>query len=313
MSDQESNSQSPQSSPSPPSLPSPSPVKKRNLKISPSYIPPPSKESLSLPSLKGSLRKPRGRKGITHGKIPTWGDVPQNPGRVDLPINHAMRALETAAGGRKRLSVTLQSASTEDLSPKEEMLIKMLADPRYSKHGLAKLCNVANITMASFLRLFQRAKGAEAYVKSVTAVYHALPDVTQDLINHSLPRNKTCSSCRGTKFQRLPTGELSTIPCPSCHGFGYHEEESDFERQKLALTIGGLVKSGGGINITQTQQVGVVTSDHLRTSPSFRAATDKVLYPLRSRSSSPKVASWTRRSAPAAAVTTLAHGLVSPV
>lgn len=192
-------------------------------------------------------------------------------------INKALAKLEESAGGRAAFLETLQS--TDGLTKEEETLVTLLAHPSYHRHTFASLCVIAKVTAAQAIRLFTKAKGAQAYQVAITKIYEKLPEVAEDVAFRSLPHTDTCPSCQGQ-----PVPEDGTSPCRKCRGRGVINKPPSIKHQEWSLQIGELLKPAGGVTINNNQmQLNNNGAGVVRTSSDFRAATDKLLYPGRQR------------------------------
>lgn len=192
----------------------------------------------------------------------------------------ALEQLEEAVGGRERIASSLR-ITPEALTVEEEILTNLLADPRNQGTSLAELCGRTGITIGRVLELFAKAEGAQAYAKSLSKIYRRLPDVVGDVMERALPREKDCGACQGKGTITAKNGaENVEIACVVCRGHGKVEIEPELERQKIALQLGGFLKDKGGVNITNTTTNTSVTVNAMtKSTPDFRSATDRLLYP----------------------------------
>lgn len=198
-------------------------------------------------------------------------------------VVEALEQLEEAVGGRGQIAASLQ-ISTQPLTVEEEILANLLADPANQSTSLAELCGRTGITIGRVLELFAKAEGAQAYAKSLSRIYRRLPDVVGDVMERALPRTKQCRACKGRGTVPVKNGaEDVEIACMVCDGTGQMEIEPELERQKIALQLGGFLKDKGGVNITTTNTTNTVNITPARSTPDFRSATDRLLYPHKER------------------------------
>jgi len=224
------------------------------------------------------MRLPKGNSMKKHGDL-EQAVVPLDP---HPKVIAALEQLEEAVGGREHIATALQ-ISHEKLTVEEEILMNLLADPENQSRSLAELCGQTGITIGRVLEMFAKAEGAQAYVKSLNRIYRKLPDVVGDVMNRALPRMKVCGACRGLgKYEVKKDGESIETVCLACGGAGNIEEVPELERQKVALQLGGLMKEKNGgvqINSTTNNVNQTMTLNVVKSTPDFRTATDRLLYP----------------------------------
>jgi hypothetical protein len=195
-------------------------------------------------------------------------------------VVEALAQLEEAVGGRDQIAANLQIS--QDLTVEETILSNLLADPANQNKSLAELCGQTGITIGRVLEMFSKAEGAQAYAKSLSKIYRKLPDVVGDVMDRALPRQKLCIPCKGAgRITTRKEGETLEVECLACGGAGTTIEEAELERQKIALQLGGFLKDKPGVlinsttnNVSQTMNLQV-----LKSTPDFRTATDRLLYP----------------------------------
>lgn len=195
----------------------------------------------------------------------------------------ALEQLEEAVGGREQIATSLQ-VSQQPLTVEEEILANLLADPANQNRSLASLCGQTGITIGRVLDMFAKAEAAQAYAKSLTKIYRKLPEVVGDVMDRALPKRDVCKPCKGLgSITVKKDGEEVQQDCLVCGTAGTVEREPDLERQKVALQLGGFLKDKGGVNITNTTTTNTVNITPARTTPDFRSATDRLLYPHKDR------------------------------
>lgn len=190
-----------------------------------------------------------------------------NPPKLAL---QALRGFERDLGSRTAVIDAMKGC---ELSEEETYLMDLMADPREAGTPLARLCGQARVSIPRFLDIFRRGAGAQALAAAHGRIYEKLPEVAADVMARALPRHFACFKCPGPE-------------CDKCHGVGYLTEDPELETQKVALQIGGLLKSGGGTEVNVNQQ-NISAISMLRTTADFRSATDAVLYPTIPRTPSP--------------------------
>lgn len=205
----------------------------------------------------------------------------------DRRVVRALRKMEDALGGREALSDTLSDLSDVDSQDpsvqKATALASMLADPAHSSKSLATLCAEVGLSVGKFLKLFHDAKAARSFSITLSRFHDDLPRMADDIMKKAVTRKVKCRICKGIGRQHDAEGKLTKLACSKCFGTGVVVEESDYQRQKLAAEITGLVQNGSGTRVQVNTQVNVNEATGARTSASFREATDRLLYPGKSR------------------------------
>lgn len=217
-----------------------------------------------------------GRKWLAKDESP---NIPLDPSR---PLDKALKSLEEALGGREEIVAKLSLAP--ELSGEETTILNLLADPANRGKSLASLCGAAGTNLNRVLSMFQKGEWAEAYVKSIRRIARQLPDVVGDVMSRALPKWRSCAACEATGALPPKKEGDPARTCLECEGLGRVEVEPSVERQKMALEAGGLLKSGGGgstISIDNRRQTVNAPVILVKSSPDFRTATDKLLYPGR--------------------------------
>jgi hypothetical protein len=147
-------------------------------------------------------------------------------------------------GGREEISQILPFAP---LTPKQQGLLGLLADPKRAKDSLAKLCGEAEILPGELLELLRNASMARSLAASFKVMADGLPAVTEDVLDKATDAVVDCPEC-------FKTGAVADdAVCPRCHGRGEILRPSDFARQKLLGDWAGLTPQKSGVNV----QVGV--------------------------------------------------------
>lgn len=199
----------------------------------------------------------------------------------------ALVQLESTLGGRDRLVDALVLGTTADGvdTDRADYVLGLLADPKFAKKSLRTLARMAGITLQELLSLYRKASVQRAHLESLAHVAKTLPAVAQHIMERSVPYELDCHTCGGVgTLTPNPTAKVpnpSPGPCGTCQGHGRLRHEPDLERQKLALSLGGLLKGGGtGVTIINQQQQGqgavpLATGDTLL---QMQRLTDQALY-----------------------------------
>lgn len=185
------------------------------------------------------------------------------PGRLTKAartvVDDALTALERTVGGRKRLVDALSLGGSGKIPPaRAQYILGLLADPKNDGYSLRRIANKAGVGLEDLLQLYRDSTVMRAHIQSVTTVAAGLPGVVADVMARSVPYEDTCGVCAGvgqvtpepTKKQPNPSPQ----PCGACRGSGRLTYLPDLERQKLALSLGGLLKGGTGTTVNVLQQ-----------------------------------------------------------
>lgn len=195
-----------------------------------------------------------------------------NPGKRLIA---AMETLEREIGGRPQLAEVL---SFGEVSERLRIVGDMLADPENDGHSLAWVCAASRVSVREFLDYLRTSLGARAQIASLVRVADKLPHVAQSVLNGAVDRAEDCWQCGGTG--NVEGKKKKPVACSNCRGRGKFHISGDFDRQKLALEMGGMLKGGGGginINVDRSQRtLNIAAGADVLTH--FLAASDKVLY-----------------------------------
>lgn len=172
-----------------------------------------------------------------------WDDFPPS-------VQEELTDLENRLGGRRGLCGLLALAP---LNKDLRYVLGLLGDPRNDRTSLAAVCAQGNILPGELLKLLGQAALHKGQVLAKQKIGDHLPLVVDDLMRKAAPYRDSCADCLGTgSLTPDPTPEQpnpSPLPCPTCTGTGMLQYEPTFERQKLAIEMGGLLPKGGGIAI----------------------------------------------------------------
>lgn len=192
-----------------------------------------------------------------------------------------LQQLERELGGRAALIVALQALP----SPGKDLryLRDLLADPTNDRIGLAEVCTSGHVTIGELLRAFQEGTLALAHLKATKAIGEALPRTVAHAMERSAPYENDCPTCQGTTTVTPEPSDAepnpSPIDCPTCRATGKLRYDPEIDWAKLGLTLGGLLKTGGGIQIAVNQQtLQIPQTSPMATFEAVQAAIDEVLY-----------------------------------
>lgn len=205
---------------------------------------------------------------------------------VPAALDEASKKFEQAAGGRDSLVAHLCHLP---LTPEQDLIVGMIADPRNKIHSLGRICQLADITFGGLLELFRKAGFAKAQVEAMQKVWAKTPAVAEDVMTRALPHLLPCGPCRGRgwKKERVRDEETGKLKqplawedkdCEACGGAGSITVQPEHERQRTALELAGLLNTPGSPNVQVNVQQNNAhfSSDHYQR---FLAASDALLYP----------------------------------
>ena len=203
-------------------------------------------------------------------------------------LNSVLNTFETTLGGREALVQSLALAASAPGIDRDqaEYIIGCLADPKYADKTLKTIARDAGITLQDLLTLYRHAAVQRAHLESLAHIAKGLPAVTQHVMTRAVPYEGTCGNCLGAGSKTAdPTERVpnpTPILCVSCRGAGVVTYEPELEHTKLALSLGGLVKQGGGVSIVNLQvQGGGASAAPLSAGADYVAlqqASDRALY-----------------------------------
>jgi hypothetical protein len=173
--------------------------------------------------------------------VPGVDSVVPSP-RVDLTSDaevalsaSAVDAFVTALGGRQALVTILQIGSGD---PLVDRLIALLDDPLYGGWSLKRLCAHTGLTVAEFLKAYQRAMVARSEIAATKIIADRIPAVIDDVLRRAAPHDAPCPCS--------PPGVAPVPTCVACHGSGTRQILPDLDRQKVALQLAKLLAQPGG-------------------------------------------------------------------
>lgn len=200
-----------------------------------------------MPKKRALALIPASARPVSPTQIKVHKDVP-------LAIRESIAAFENAIGGRQAL---IECLSTGDSDEQVSEVLQLLGDPRNDKEPLAKICAQTGITPGQLFTAFDRAAVVRAHVLARMEAANKIPEITREVTRTALPHDKVCTTCNGVgSFERMKSvngkDEYVTEVCVACNGVGSIKREGDPDQQQRAFELTGLLKSGGGTQVTQS-------------------------------------------------------------
>ena len=222
----------------------------------------PSTESLSTTENSKSL-SPR---TLIHGSLSSL--EPTKPARVERSSSRrdALLEFEKFSGPREVIAKTI---SANSLSPEQEALVSLMLDPARMNDSLTSLAKDAGVGPDEILTLFRKGAIAAAHAIVTGQLAESLPAVTKAVIDGSVDRELPCKCIR--------VG-LADSKCRICLGTGKQHKDADIERQKMIWQATGVLKQGGGVQISTQTNVGVAVNAGGGAMDRFVRATDAIAY-----------------------------------
>ncbi len=174
--------------------------------------------------------------------------------RTDLPPDArslsgaAVDAFVSLLGGRQALVSILLIASGD---PAVDQVVALLDDPLYAGWSLPRLCLRAGLTVADFLRAYQRAMLARGEIAAARVIADRMVAVVDDVMRRAAPYDEACP-CGAPAVVSVPPNP----PCKACRGTGVLHLQPDLDRQKVALELAKLLTKGGILVQQNTLAVG---------------------------------------------------------
>lgn len=182
--------------------------------------------------------------------------------------NRALNALEGTLGGREKLVEALVLAPTAEGvdTARAEYVVGLLADPKHAHRTLRGIAAISGISLQEVLTLYRKSAVQRAHLQALGHIATTLPAVAKHIMDRAIPYEAACYKCAGTGTMTPEPSKANMNPtpgpCETCKGGGKLLHEPELERQKLALTLGGLLKGGGGattvVNVQQGQSQGAI-------------------------------------------------------
>lgn len=185
----------------------------------------------------------------------TAGAVIIRPADEARLSDEAVETFVKALGGRQALVDVL---SLSDERTELQVFVTHLLDPRFDRYSVARLCRLAGLSVADFLRAFKKSQLVRAHIAATPVIVEKLVGVVVDVMTRAQPYAIPCPACGGigqvtpepSKDQPNPRPQ----PCEPCRGGGQLLALPDLDRQKLALELGGLLGKGSGHPLVALQQ-----------------------------------------------------------
>ncbi len=182
------------------------------------------------------------------------------PTNGDALFGHAAAApaiatFEKVLGGRASLTADL--LLSPDLTPPIRKVLTLILDPRFDTYPLAGLCHSAGLTPGDVFAAFRDATLAKANIRALRAVAERLVTITEHLLEDATDRQVICDDCTGSTQQLYPAKGKQPEqvgPCLRCNGTGTILLRADFEKQKIALELGGLLKKAPNVQVHSRNQ-----------------------------------------------------------
>lgn len=191
-----------------------------------------------------------------------------------------LETLEKDLGGRTALLSLLSLAPlTKDL----RYILGLLGDPQHDRLSLAHVCAKGNLLPGDLLKFLGAAALHRGQTLAKQKIGQALPAVVEDVMRKAAPYTEACHTCLGTgSMTPDPTPDQpnpSPGPCGICQGSGHLIYQPDFETQKLAIDMGGLLQRSGGISILNQQlNLGQASGAGGGALEQLQTITDQILY-----------------------------------
>lgn len=179
-----------------------------------------------------------------------------------------------ALGGRDRLVEILLIGCGD---PAVDRVIALLDDPTLRGWSLRKICRHAALTVADFLRAYERAMIARGEIASARVIAHGIVAVVEDVMRRAAPYDEPCPC--GAPEVTSPTS------CKACRGTGILHLLPDLGRQKVALELGKLLTPGAlmqqnVMNVSQSQMPAAAAPSS-GSLADLQAAVHEILHPRR--------------------------------
>lgn len=199
------------------------------------------------------------KKSLALAPANTLRSLPASAGTALFADPLAAPAIDTFAkvlGGRADLAAEL--LTSPDLTAPIRKVLLLILDPRFDRHSLSKLCDEAGLTPGEFFAAFRDATLAKANITAIRKVAERLVAITECVLDGAVNQLIVCEECNGSTQQLYPPARKGQDPtigkCLRCNGHGEVPVRADFEKQKIALELGGLLKKGPAVQLNQLHQ-----------------------------------------------------------
>ncbi len=163
--------------------------------------------------------------------------APASEALTDTATRH-LADIERTFGDRGGLIATLSCAPR---NKSLDYLLGILTDPDNVETTLTELCRVADVRPAELLNQLAAGNLVVARAESTVPIREQLPDVVRGVMTRAIAHERACDACQGRPH---------TPPCTTCRGTGRITIDGEASQAKIALELGGLLKSGGGASAT---------------------------------------------------------------
>lgn len=156
----------------------------------------------------------------------------------------------------------VQQALAESKDPRFAEFLERIMMPRYKRISLQTIAKACNIGLAEFSNWWQKQSTHQA----IAIVQNAAPQIAADMAQDARSIDAVCERCDGMTWISAPHGLPSETPgyrpitvdgeprwirdCPVCTG-GRVRKPGDAHARDRVLEMGGLLKKGPGVMITQ--------------------------------------------------------------
>jgi len=208
------------------------------------------------------------------------------PPEVSAEASAAVESFIEALGGRTQLAGILRVGSGD---AGVDRILRLLDDPDYRTWPTPKLCALAGLSVAEFLRAYQAACYAKAEITATRIITERMEAVVADVMQRAAPHDAPCPDCQGRKARSvkgIPAG-----PCATCGGTRKVQVLPPLSRQKVALELGKLLPKAGPLvqqnNLTLAGGKEPALPSRAGSLADFQQAVHDLLYPRRAQPARP--------------------------
>jgi hypothetical protein len=186
------------------------------------------------------------------------------PGRSNGIQDRVYGAYLSSLDPRANDAVQLALAASNDVRFKE--FLERINMPRYRRVSLQTIAKACNITLAEFNGWWQK----ESAQRAIAIAQTQSVMITHDMAEDARSVNVVCSRCDGLGFVAAPEGLPEDVSgykmiqaargdepakyirdCPNCDAQRKIRKPGDSHARDKILEMGGLVKKGAAVQITQ--------------------------------------------------------------
>ena len=172
--------------------------------------------------------------------------IPVAPLQIPHRIREGIKEFEDALGGRKALIEALSSAdAAEDIAE----ILTILADPKYDKDPLAKLCAHAGISPGQLFGAFKKAALIRGQILGTLKAAELVPRVVEEIGKTCVPYDEPCERCNGAGYIESGEEKVAARACTACNGVGSIHHAGDHDQQRTILELTGLIQKGSGVAV----------------------------------------------------------------